>query len=192
MRNKQFRALRNLHVDPLSLHTSMRNKQVEFNPYIYTLTTLSKLYRFGYEISGFFLLQITRSVFYGRHYSSLHRLMSLHGKLNVKSFLMFIVAENTRSVNIVKYHLYLTNRNRGHGRDLTLSLKPYAKRNLILSKNVNGAITLRNCFFPTKSYSTCVINWFKGLPGCFFTRSSLLKSSNNLEPMCSNVNIKSS
>ena len=34
-------------------HTSMRNKQVEFNPYIYTLTTLSKLYRFGYEISVF-------------------------------------------------------------------------------------------------------------------------------------------
>ena len=28
-------------------HTSMRNKQVEFNPYI------SKLYRFGYEISVF-------------------------------------------------------------------------------------------------------------------------------------------
>ena len=27
-----LRALRNLHVDPLSLHTSMRNKQVEFNP----------------------------------------------------------------------------------------------------------------------------------------------------------------
>ena len=47
------RALRNLHVDPLSLHTSMRNKQVEFNPYIYTLTTLSILYRFGYEISVF-------------------------------------------------------------------------------------------------------------------------------------------
>ena len=46
-------AFRNLHVDPLSLHTSMRNKQVEFNPYIYTLTTLSKLYRFGYEISVF-------------------------------------------------------------------------------------------------------------------------------------------
>ena len=45
--------IRNLHVDPLSIHTSMRNKQVEFNPYIYTLTTLSKLYRFGYEISVF-------------------------------------------------------------------------------------------------------------------------------------------
>ena len=92
-------AFRNLHVDPLSLHTSMRNKQVEFNPYIYTLTTLSKLYRFGYEISVF-LIQNTRSLFYGRHYSSWHRLMSLHRKLNVKIFLMFIVAENTGSVNI--------------------------------------------------------------------------------------------
>ena len=46
-------AFRNLHVDPLSLHTSMRNKQVESNPYIFTLTTLSKLYFFGYEISFF-------------------------------------------------------------------------------------------------------------------------------------------
>ena len=36
-------AFRNLHVNPLSLHSSMRNKQVEFNSYIYTL---SKLYRF--------------------------------------------------------------------------------------------------------------------------------------------------
>ena len=41
------------------------------------------------------LIQNTRSLFYGRHYSSLHRLMSLHRKLNVKIFLMFIVAENT-------------------------------------------------------------------------------------------------
>ena len=32
---------------------------------------------------------------------------------------------------------------------------------------------------------------FKGLPGCFFTRTSLLKSSNNIEPMCNNVKIKS-
>ena len=32
--------------------------------------------------------------------TNVHRLMSLHGKLNVKIFLMFIVAENTRSVNI--------------------------------------------------------------------------------------------
>ena len=32
----------------------------------------------------------------------------------------------------------------------------------------------------------------KGLPCCFFTRTSLPKSSNNLEPMCNNVNIKSS
>ena len=43
-------AFRNLHLDPLSFVTSMRNKQVEFNPYIYTL---SKLSRFGYEISVF-------------------------------------------------------------------------------------------------------------------------------------------
>ena len=92
-------AFRNLHVDPLSLHTFMRNKQVEFNPYIYTLTTLSKLYRFGDEIFVF-LIQNTRSLFYGCHYSPLHRLMSLQRKLNVKIFLMFIVAENTGSVNI--------------------------------------------------------------------------------------------
>ena len=46
-------AFRNLHVDHLSLHTPMRNKQVEFNPYIYTLTTLSKLYRFGHEYPFF-------------------------------------------------------------------------------------------------------------------------------------------
>ena len=77
----------------------MRNKQVEFNPYIYTL---SKLYRFGYELSVFLIQnsEIIRSLFYGRHYSSLHRLMSLHGKMNVKFFLMYIVAENTGSVNI--------------------------------------------------------------------------------------------
>ena len=48
-----------------------------------------------------FLIQNTRSLLYGRHYSSLHRLMSLHGKMDVKIFLMFIVAENSRSVNIV-------------------------------------------------------------------------------------------
>ena len=47
--------VKNLHVDPLSLHTFMRNKKVEFNPYIYTLTTLSKLYRFGYEIEQILL-----------------------------------------------------------------------------------------------------------------------------------------
>ena len=49
-----------------------------------------------------FLIQNTRSLFYGGHYSSLHRLMSLHGKMDVKIFLMFIVAENTRSVNILQ------------------------------------------------------------------------------------------
>ena len=47
-----------------------------------------------------FLIQNTWSLFYGGHYSSLQWLMSLHGKMDVKIFLMFIVAENTRSVNI--------------------------------------------------------------------------------------------
>ena len=47
-----------------------------------------------------FLIQNIRLLFYGGHYSSLRRLMSLHGKMDVKIFLMFIVAENTRSVNI--------------------------------------------------------------------------------------------
>ena len=42
-------AFRNLNVDPV-FHTSMRSKQVEFNLYIYTL---SKLSRFGQEISVF-------------------------------------------------------------------------------------------------------------------------------------------
>ena len=50
-----------------------------------------------------FLIQNTRSLFYGCHYSPLHRLMSLHRKLNVKIVLMFIVAENTGSVNIRYY-----------------------------------------------------------------------------------------
>ena len=77
-------------------HTSMRNKQVEFNPYIYTL---SKLYRFWLRNIRF-LIQNTRSLFYGGHYSSLPRLMLLHGKMNVNIFLMFIVTENTGSVNI--------------------------------------------------------------------------------------------
>ena len=35
------------------------------------------------------------------HFSSLHRPMSLHGKMDVKNFLIFIVAENTGSVNIL-------------------------------------------------------------------------------------------
>ena len=39
---------------------------------------------------------------------------------------------------------------------------------------------------------TSALNEFKGLPGCFFTRTSFLKSSNNLEPICNIVNIKCS
>ena len=74
-------------------------------PKIVGLTALS-LYLYFFKIVPFwlrnirFLIQNTRSLFYGRHYSSLHRLMSLHRKINVKIFLMFIIAENTGSVNI--------------------------------------------------------------------------------------------
>ena len=73
----------------------MRNKQVEFNPYIYIL---SKLSRFGYEISVFKYTTGRYSEQQPAHTSRL----SLHGKMDVKSFRMFIVAENTRSVNIRK------------------------------------------------------------------------------------------
>ena len=70
----------------LCLHTSMRNKKVEFNPYIYTL---SKLSRFCYEISVF---KYTTGRYSGEppeqpaHTSR----MFLHGKMDVKIFHMFI------------------------------------------------------------------------------------------------------
>ena len=76
----------------------MRNKQVEFNPYIYTLTTLSKLYRFGYKLSFFntkhpvIILQASLFVITPSHVAS--------WKIEYQIFLMFIVAENTGSVNI--------------------------------------------------------------------------------------------
>ena len=96
-------AFRNLHVDPLSLsYLSWENKQVEFNPYIYTLTTLSKLYRFGYEISVFntkhpvIILRVSLFAVTPSHVASTKNWMS-------KIFLMFIVAENTGSVNICIY-----------------------------------------------------------------------------------------
>ena len=74
----------------------MRNKQVEFNPYIYTL---SKLSRFGYEISVFEYTTGWYSEQPPEQPAHTSRL-SLHGKMDVKIFLMFIVAVNTRSVNI--------------------------------------------------------------------------------------------
>ena len=76
----------------------MRNEQVEFNPYIYTL---SKLPRFGYEISVF---KYTTGLYSEQppeqpaHASR----MFLRGKMDVKIFLMFIVAENTGNVNIYR------------------------------------------------------------------------------------------
>ena len=61
----------------------MRNKQVEFNPYIYTL---SKLSRFRYEISFF---KYTTGRYSEQPPKQLvHTLrMFLHGKVDVKFFL---------------------------------------------------------------------------------------------------------
>ena len=80
----------------------MRNKQVEFNPYIYTF---SKLSRFGYEISVF--RYTTRRYSEQLPEQPAHKSrQQLHGKMDVKSFLMFIVAENIGSVNITVYQEY--------------------------------------------------------------------------------------
>ena len=75
----------------------MRNKQVELNTYIYTL---SKLSRFGYEISVFKYKTGRYSEQPSEQPAHTSRL-SLHGKMDVKIFLVFIVAENNRSVNIL-------------------------------------------------------------------------------------------
>ena len=95
-------AFRNLHVDPLSLHTSMRKQTSRIQSLYLHFYYFIKIVPFWLRNIRF-LIQNTRSLFYGRHYSSLHRLMLLHRKLNVKFFLMFIVAENTGSVNIYKW-----------------------------------------------------------------------------------------
>ena len=75
----------------------MRNKQVEFNPYTYTL---SKLSRFGYKISVF---KYTTGRYSEQppEQPANTSWQQLHGKMDVKIFLMFIVAENTGSVNII-------------------------------------------------------------------------------------------
>ena len=61
--------------------------------------TLSKLSRFGYEISVFKYTTGRYSEQPPEHPAHTSR-MFLHGKLDVKIFLTFIVAENTGSVNI--------------------------------------------------------------------------------------------
>ena len=61
--------------------------------------TLSKLSRFGYEISVFKYTTGRYSEQPPEQPAHTSR-MFLHGKMDVKIFLMFIVAENTWSVNI--------------------------------------------------------------------------------------------
>ena len=78
----------------------MRNKLVEFNPYIYTL---SKLSPFDYEISVFKYTTGRYSEQPPEQPAHTPRL-SLHGKMDVN----FFVAENAVSVNIVKCVLVLS------------------------------------------------------------------------------------
>ena len=83
----------------LGLSYLYEKQTVELNHYIYTL---SKLSRFGYEISVF---KYTTGRYSEQppeqpaHTSRQH----LHWKMHVKIFLMFIVAENIGSVNIYMY-----------------------------------------------------------------------------------------
>ena len=67
---------------------------------IQSFYTLSKLSRFGYEISVFKYTTGRNSEQPPEQPPHTSRL-SLVGKMDVKFFLMFIVAENTGSVNIV-------------------------------------------------------------------------------------------
>ena len=80
-------------------HNTVRNKQVECNLYIYTL---SKLSRFDYDISVFNTQQggIRNCRKKPPTYTSRER---FHGRMDVNIFLMFIEAENTGSVNIAVY-----------------------------------------------------------------------------------------
>ena len=84
-------------------HTSTWNKQVEFNPYIHTL---SKLSRFRYEISVF-KCTTGRYLEQQPEQPAHTPRLSLVGKMDVKIFLMFIVAENTGSVNILNSNFVL-------------------------------------------------------------------------------------
>ena len=75
----------------------------KFNPYIYTL---SKLFRFGYGISVFKYITGRYSEQPPEQPAHTSR-MFLHGKMDVKIFRMFIVAENTGSVNIYIYNFHM-------------------------------------------------------------------------------------
>ena len=72
----------------------MRNKQVEFNPYIYTLLKFS---RFGYQVSIFKYTTGPYSEQPPEQQAHTSRL-SLVGKMDVKIFLMFIVVENKNKI----------------------------------------------------------------------------------------------
>ena len=83
-----LRALRNLHVDPPVFNDTMRNKRVEFNPYIYTF----------FKIVPFWLwnIRFNRAVFRtAAGAAGSYATATVPWKMDIKLFLMFIVAETT-------------------------------------------------------------------------------------------------
>ena len=92
---------RNLHVDPLSFMTLSETNKYNQSLYLY-IYTLSKLSHFRNEIS---VLKSTTGQYSEQLLESPARMsrQPLHWRMVVKIFLMFIVAENTGSVNITSY-----------------------------------------------------------------------------------------
>ena len=64
------------------------------------------------------------------------------------------------------------------------------KLKVIYFSSVVSIIILHIADFFLKKILINTTLFFKCITSCFFTRASLLKSSNNLEPICNNVNIK--
>ena len=154
-------AFRNLQVDPCLSY--LHEKQTG---------RIQSLYLYFIKIVPFwlrnirFLIQNTQSLFYGVHYSALHRLMSLHGKLDVKIFLMFIIAENTGSVNI---NVYLTPNYSLEMVPLQLNFRRYLGIWRISAWKKCGSLSRVYCrwwtltFFWSWFYNTCEIpRWRNG------------------------------
>ena len=92
-----------IHVDLCRFIPPWETNKLEFNPSYLYFIKIVPFWR--YELSVFNTKHpviIIRAIIIRRYTV----IMSLHGKLNVKIFLMFTVAENTRSVNINLYMLH--------------------------------------------------------------------------------------
>ena len=81
----------------------MRNKQVEFNPYIYTLTTLSKLYRFW-----------------------LRNIRNIHPVIIVRASLFVVTPSHVASSKIECQNFSYVYRSRKHGECKILIIEQYS------------------------------------------------------------------